>query len=107
MCAPESQARGEIEVLMPELEPSLGLVGIEGCHLAELRRSAAKIFLAEVAGSQRLMGFAVRRIELQRVLKEWNCFFRRAEFDVIHADNHGGAEKVRSGAQARGEVADR
>src|SRR5256885_721530 len=107
MRATESQASSEIEILMPEREPSLGLIGIEHGYLAELGGGAAKTFLAEVTSSQRLMGFAVRRIELQRALKKWNRFFRSANFNVIHAHNHCGAEEVRPCSQTRGQVADR
>ena len=41
------------------------------------------------------------------MLKEWNRFFRRAQFEVIHPDNHGGADEARSCAQTLGQVADR
>src|SRR6202035_382730 len=61
--APVSQSGRQIQVFVSKFEPGLGLIGIEGGDLEELRRRAAKVFLTQVIQSHGLMRIAVGRIE--------------------------------------------
>src|SRR5690242_14070563 len=79
---------------MPELEPFFGLIGIKGGELTKLFGCVSEVLLAQVRGCHGLTGIAIRRIELEGMLKEGSRFFRGAEFQVIHSDNDGGAEQV-------------
>ena len=100
MRSPICQTSSQVQVFVPEFEPGVGLVGIKKGDLTELLSGAPEVFLAQVRRSQRLMGLAVRRIKLQRTLKKRNGLFWRAQFEIIHSHNYGGAEQVWPFAQS-------
>src|SRR5438445_436807 len=76
--SPIGQTSRKIQVFVPEFEPRLSLVGIKDRDLAKLLSRTSKVFLPQVTRSQGLACLAVRRIELQCLLKERNGLFWRA-----------------------------
>src|ERR1700726_1988676 len=105
--SPVRQTSGQIQVFVSKFEPGLGLIGIEGCDLAELHSRASKVFLTQVIQSHRLMRISVGRIELQCMLQERAGLFWRAKFEVIHSDNHVEGKQVWPFAQSLLQLADR
>src|SRR5258706_13398584 len=78
MRSPVGQTSSQIEVLVSEFEPGLGLVGIKHGDLTELLSRPSELLLAQVCGGQSLARLPVGRIELQHTLEVWNCLLRRA-----------------------------